>query len=361
MRTKSKSKKAKIVNGRNETGGGIPETNNLTQTENAVLDLMSPILWSGIGQITESTVEGFDQTEFIQNSQSVLIPAEISLENTTNNTSNNTETKEISTEPSQGHHLNETNVWHKLKQIHEGKVSSRRVDIRLELSSIKKGETEKLEQYLARAQYIRDQLSQCGAHIENEEYMDLILFGLLRAYNVIRLQMKATGLEKITEAEFRTDLKAQEEEIALADIETKMEATYLSKTQQKYNDEKKNKPDINCYVCGKRGLYARNCYRRADTRVRGHPRQQKEGQSSTSEQDEQRDRSKKTEKGANTTKQTPDNRAMRVTNKMGVQQTKRFIDSGATSHKTYNKRNFSEFEETDRNPVILPNGKTLQV
>ncbi|GLV46449.1 uncharacterized protein CBL_20787, partial [Carabus blaptoides fortunei] len=94
MRTKSKSKKAKIVNDRNETGGGIPETNNLTQTENAVLDLMSPILWSGIGQITESTVEG---TELIPNLQSVLIPAEISLENTTNNTSNNTETKEIST------------------------------------------------------------------------------------------------------------------------------------------------------------------------------------------------------------------------------------------------------------------------
>ncbi|GLV31062.1 hypothetical protein CBL_12135 [Carabus blaptoides fortunei] len=187
-------------------------------------------------------------------------------------------------EPSQGQqviYLDEArDIWHKLKQIHEGKVSSRRVDLRLELSSIKKGETEKLEQYLARAQYIRDQLNQCGAHIENEEYMGLILHGLPRAYNVIRLQMKATGLEKITEAEFRTGLKAQEEEIAMADIETKMEATYLSKTQQKYSDEKKN------------------------TRVRGHPRQQKEGQSSTSEQDEQRQRSKKTEEKANNERDT---------------------------------------------------------
>lgn len=56
MRTKTKSKKAKIVKER--TGGGIPSVDTLSHEENAVLDLMSPILWSGIGQVTESSVEG---------------------------------------------------------------------------------------------------------------------------------------------------------------------------------------------------------------------------------------------------------------------------------------------------------------
>ncbi|GLV37401.1 hypothetical protein CBL_10632 [Carabus blaptoides fortunei] len=59
MRTNTKAKIAKIVKDRNETGGGIPAASDtLTNEENAVLRLMSPILWSGIGQGSESAVEG---------------------------------------------------------------------------------------------------------------------------------------------------------------------------------------------------------------------------------------------------------------------------------------------------------------
>lgn len=77
-------------------------------------------------------------------------------------------------------------LWRKLKNIHEGKVTSRRVDIRLELSSIKKNE-ETLDKYLARGQFIRDQLVQCGAKIETEEYIGLMLNGLPKIYSIVRL------------------------------------------------------------------------------------------------------------------------------------------------------------------------------
>lgn len=66
-------------------------------------------------------------------------------------------------------------IWKKLKNIHEEKVTSRRVDLRVELSSIKKNEKETFDQYLARGQFIRDQLAQCGANIETEEYIGLMV------------------------------------------------------------------------------------------------------------------------------------------------------------------------------------------
>ncbi|KAK9736807.1 hypothetical protein QE152_g11260 [Popillia japonica] len=77
-------------------------------------------------------------------------------------------------------------IWFKLKEIHEGKVSSRRIskELRLQLSAIKKGSNESLDQFLARAQYIKDQLEQCGSHVENEEYIGLLLNGLPKEYNI---------------------------------------------------------------------------------------------------------------------------------------------------------------------------------
>lgn len=80
----------------------------------------------------------------------------------------------------------------KLNEIHEEKVSAKRVDLRLELSTLKKEKNEKIKQYLAKTQYIRDKLAQLGSLFEDKEYKGLLLNGLPKIYNMIRLQMKAT-------------------------------------------------------------------------------------------------------------------------------------------------------------------------
>ncbi|KAK9751584.1 hypothetical protein QE152_g4971 [Popillia japonica] len=80
---------------------------------------------------------------------------------------------------------------------------------------------------LARTQYyIKDQLEQCGSHVENEEYIGLLLNGLPKEYNTIRIQMKVTGLENITMEDLRTGLKAQEEELNLMEIGNQLEVAW---------------------------------------------------------------------------------------------------------------------------------------
>ncbi|KAL3267083.1 hypothetical protein HHI36_011223 [Cryptolaemus montrouzieri] len=129
----------------------------------------------------------------------------------------------------------------KLQQIHEGKVASRKVDLRLELSTIKLKETETIERYLSRGQFIRHQLEQCCAMIQNEEYIGLMLYGLPETYKSIRVEMKSTGLEKLRIKEFRNGLKAQEDELQITEVETKLEAACLLKKKQKFKDQKEEK------------------------------------------------------------------------------------------------------------------------
>lgn len=271
----------------------------------------------------------------------------------------------IALEPSQGQQVinidEAREIWLKLQQIHEGKVSSRRVDLRLELSTIKKENSENVEQFLARAQYIRDQLAQCGSIIQDEEYIGLLLNGLPKKYNMIRLQMKATGLEKISMEEFRSGLKAQEDEISLSEIEDKMESARLSKKQERQEQRKPNKPNVSCWICNKPGHYARNCYYRADRTE--HPR----GKSENSEKQFRRTtdmrngrNDRKDEKVNNTTNENYES-AMRMTNNDKLYPSTWYIDSGATSHMTYDKSAFINLTESETEKVKMPDGSFLDV
>lgn len=79
--------------------------------------------------------------------------------------------------------------------------------------------------------------------------------------------MKAAGLEKISLKELRAGLKAQEEELKLKEIEDKQETACMSRKTKKFgkfSQQRKATPDVNCYVCGRHGHYARNCYSRTD-------------------------------------------------------------------------------------------------
>lgn len=130
-------------------------------------------------------------------------------------------------------------------------------------------ETENIESYLARGQYLRDQLTQCNSAIENEEYIGLVLNGLPTTYSGIRMHMKATGLEKITLEEFRNDLKAQEDELKVVEIGSKLENACISRAKgsgkpekEPYYRNQKPKNIVTCWVCNKKGHYAKYCWHR---------------------------------------------------------------------------------------------------
>lgn len=140
-------------------------------------------------------------------------------------------------------------IWYKLQEVHEGKISSRRVDLRLDLSTIKmKGE--KVEEYLARVPFLRDQLEQCNAPIKTEEYVGLLLNGLPDMYRGIRVLMKATGLEKISLDEFRNGMKAQEDELKLKEVEAKLETACISRGKMIDTQRAEPKTKSKCYVLG---------------------------------------------------------------------------------------------------------------
>lgn len=230
-------------------------------------------------------------------------------------------------------------IWCKLQQIHEGKVASRRVDLRLELSNIKLKDTENIEKYLARAQYLRDQLEQCNSAINNEEYIGLLLNGLPSTFKGIRVQMKANGLEKITLEEFRSGLKAQEDELKLTEVETKLEAACVSKDSGKFHKKQKPTSNVTCWVCNKRGHYARDCYHRADRK-------------------QEKDKEKVNSASGNATNYES---AMNVTPKEKPHSVKWYLDSGATSHMTYNKSIFTQISNIENTEVKMADGNFIKV
>lgn len=260
-----------------------------------------------------------------------------------------------SLEPSQAQqvlNLDESReIWYKLQEVHEGKISSRRVDLRLELSTIKMKEGETVEEYLARAQYLRDQLQQCAAPIENEEYIGLLLNGLPNTYRAIRVQMKATGLEKINLEQFRSGLKAQEDELKLNEVETKLEAACISKEKEPFKKRnQKPKGVVNCWVCNKRGHFARNCYHRADRKQEKFERTYR--------------KTEKDDEKVNSVSENDNNYecAMNL-NESGnkVNLTKWYLDSGATSHMTHDKSLFTRVNDVNDIEVKMADGNFVKV
>lgn len=101
---------------------------------------------------------------------------------------------------------------------YEEKTAAKRIDLRLELSTIKKDSNETI----VTRQFRRNQLTDCRAAIKNEKCMRIMLNGLPRNYNIVRLQMKTNGLENINVDEFRASLKEKEEELELDETEEKL-------------------------------------------------------------------------------------------------------------------------------------------
>lgn len=82
-----------------------------------------------------------------------------------------------------------------------------------------------------------------------------------KEYSIVRLQMKATDLEKITPENIISGLKAQDDEISIEEQEMKLE-TACTKNYRKFSDNKPSNITRSCYVCERKKHIARNYFYR---------------------------------------------------------------------------------------------------
>lgn len=217
-------------------------------------------------------------------------------------------------------------------------------------------ETENIESYLARGQYLRDQLTQCNSAIENEEYIGLVLNGLPTTYSGIRMHMKATGLEKITLEEFRNDLKAQEDELKVVEIGSKLENACISRAKgsgkpekEPYYRNQKPKNIVTCWVCNKKGHYAKYCWHRPGKKLERDESQKQKQENDGEKVNSANESIRSHESAMNVTKKSDD-----------IDCARWYLDSGATSHMTHNKHVFIELNNT-QNEVKMADGNSIKV
>ncbi|KAK9736806.1 hypothetical protein QE152_g11261 [Popillia japonica] len=174
--------------------------------------------------------------------------------------------------------------------------------------------------------------------------------------------MKVTGLEKITMEDLRTGLKAQEEELNLMEIGNQLEVACISKRgTEKWEVNGKRNTSVTCWVCNKQGHYARDCYHRADK----NPNKKNENwkKQSRKESASVEDNKSTNEEGNERVNKTAESRdyesAFRIKDATPNHKIW-YIDSGATSHMTWDRTLFKSYSNCDTE-VMLPDGNNIKV
>ena len=82
-------------------------------------------------------------------------------------------------------------IWEAIKIRYEGAVEDRRTDLLLDLTKLKKGENETIDEYLTRAQGLSQQINELGKQVTERELVRYIVEGLPDKYETITLALSA--------------------------------------------------------------------------------------------------------------------------------------------------------------------------
>ena len=158
-------------------------------------------------------------------------------------------------------------AWLALEAIFQPKTAARRLQLKMELNSIRKAPTESINDYVARASLLQSQLVAAGNPIPEEDITLALLSGLPSEYETVREVLigqeqaleHTTVLARLTQAEQR-----------LANSSPAGSGTpAFSAVQTSHDAGGTSNKDITCYYCGRKGHYKRECHSKQRDEARG--------------------------------------------------------------------------------------------
>lgn len=157
--------------------------------------------------------------------------------------------------------------WLALEAIFMPKTAARRLQLKMELNSIRKAPAESINDYVARASLLQSQLVAAGNPVPEEDITLALLSGLPSEYDTIREVI--IGQEQALE---RTNVLARliQAEQRLANSSPAGSGTPAFSAVQASNEAgRTSNKDITCYYCGKKGHYKRECHSKQRDEARG--------------------------------------------------------------------------------------------
>ena len=175
-------------------------------------------------------------------------------------------------------------AWDALQCIYKGRSAARQLQLKRELSNLKKDANEPLSKYFARARGLYAQLKAAGDSIQEADIVNPILAGLPSDYDtIITVIVTISGEQQPSLDEVLTMLLPVEQSIYnKAERTTK---AFLTSARRPYHNGRRPsaipvvppRPSMDCWYCGRKGHQEKDCRKKmSDQQGRGQVRGQQQ-------------------------------------------------------------------------------------
>lgn len=168
-------------------------------------------------------------------------------------------------------------MWSKLSTIHEQKSASDKLTLMTKFHEYKMSSTDTVAQHVAKIENMARQLKDVGEELSEVMVVAKILGTLPSKFNALvtawdsvseQNQKKEVLVERLIKEESRLTA-IDENSNALAAIKVQDGSTISKDASRKNRNSdkmsgKNKRKEFTCHNCGKKGHYARNCYKRRD-------------------------------------------------------------------------------------------------
>lgn len=228
--------------------------------------------------------------------------------------------------------INAKQLWTRLHDTYAGPAEDRAIDAGEELRNIKMTDKETASEYVSRARGLAIKCSSAGINVSERQLTYNVVRGLHNKFNQIKEILKTQRDKKLDDV--LEVLKEKELELTKKgnNSNNDQEVAFASSKHPRRKNNKK------CFVCGKLGHMAKECYHRGDKRSAGAP-----GHSARKDS-EKGNYNKNANLASEKVSDVATFHAFNVNPSLKLNFDQWIVDSGCTSHMTYNRQYFVDFK-----------------